>query len=130
MNLNNSSFANNPADSETLTTTAPRHLLTATEAALILGITDNKLASLRHGSGCPNWVHSAAPFATSQMTSACGSNNPKRFPARGARRFANDSSPRSGGVEAHAKVPATQGNWRNGFRTFGGASRYVPSARF
>ena len=56
MNLNNRSFENNPADSETLTITALTRLLTATEAALFLGITDNKLANLRHSDVGPDWV--------------------------------------------------------------------------
>ena len=56
MNLNTSSFENSPANSETLTTTAPRRLLTATEAALFLGIAAHKLDTLRHGDVGPDWV--------------------------------------------------------------------------
>lgn len=56
MNLNASIFENNPPDSETLTATAPRRLLTATEAAHFLGITGNKLANLRYGDVGPDWV--------------------------------------------------------------------------
>lgn len=56
MNLNNSSFENNPANSETPTTITSRRLLTTTEAALFLGITGNKLANLRYGDVGPDWV--------------------------------------------------------------------------
>ena len=56
MNFNNRNFENNPADTKPLTANVAERLLTATEAAAHLGLTVDKLASLRHRDLGPGWV--------------------------------------------------------------------------
>lgn len=56
MNLDKSTFDNNPGDSETLNTAPPDRLLTTSAAAIYLGLPRDKLANLRHSGGGPDWV--------------------------------------------------------------------------